>query len=125
MKRRMPLIRTAIIVLAVGLLYYVFITLTGISIPCIFRKITGLKCPGCGITRALIEAAHFDFTGMFWCNPVAVCIIVILLISFLVRIIFMPDFLSRNHIVFKIITISCCIALILWGIIRNLPFVDL
>lgn len=36
--------------LIIGMLYAVFIKITGISIPCLFREITGLKCPGCGIT---------------------------------------------------------------------------
>ncbi len=125
MKRRMPLIKTAVIVLAAGLLYYLFITLTGISIPCVFRRITGLKCPGCGITRAFIKAVHFDFIGMFRCNPVAVGIIFMLLILFFVRIIFMPEFLSKNSRLFKAITILCCAALIIWGIVRNLSCVNL
>ncbi len=32
-----------------------------ISIPCVFRLITGLKCPGCGNTGFVINAAHFRF----------------------------------------------------------------
>lgn len=32
-----------------------------VSIPCVFRLITGLRCPGCGNTGFVIAAAHFRF----------------------------------------------------------------
>ena len=33
-----------------GLLYGIFVSYTGLAIPCLFRKVTGLLCPGCGVT---------------------------------------------------------------------------
>ncbi len=32
----------------------------GIRIPCVFRKLTGLNCPGCGNTRAVVNLARGD-----------------------------------------------------------------
>lgn len=29
-------------------------------LPCFFKKMTGLYCPGCGLTRALHALVHFD-----------------------------------------------------------------
>ena len=39
-----------------------------ISIPCVFRLITGLKCPGCGNTGFVISAAHFRFADALRSN---------------------------------------------------------
>ena len=35
------------------ILYVIMYRITGIGVPCVFRKVTGLLCPGCGMTRAL------------------------------------------------------------------------
>lgn len=43
--------------------------------PCIILKITGVHCPGCGMTRAILSALRFDFLSafkyhaMFWSLP--------------------------------------------------------
>ena len=36
--------------------------LGGISLPqtCVFRNLTGLPCPGCGLSRSIVAAAHGD-----------------------------------------------------------------
>lgn len=47
---------------------YIFIRVTGLAIPCIFRKITGFLCPGCGITRAILAAVKLDFAKAFAYN---------------------------------------------------------
>ena len=62
-------IRTAAIVLAVGLCYLVWIKTTGIYIPCMFRLITGFKCPGCGITTMITALVSLDFETAFNANP--------------------------------------------------------
>lgn len=46
------------------------------DISCIFLEIFGIRCVGCGMTRALISALKFDFWGafgyhfMFWSVPI-------------------------------------------------------
>lgn len=68
-----------------GLLYYFIISITGISIPCPFNLITGLKCPGCGITRMISSVLCFDFKSAFNFNPVLFCSLLPLSIVFLVQ----------------------------------------
>lgn len=38
---------------------------TGQGIPCLFRLITGLKCPGCGVSHMLLAIIHGDFRKAF------------------------------------------------------------
>lgn len=46
------------------------------KIPCPFLTVTGVKCFGCGMTRALLSALKFDITTafdfhiMFWAVPI-------------------------------------------------------
>lgn len=37
--------------------------------PCLFRHLTGLYCPGCGLTRALHALAHGDVAATWAMNP--------------------------------------------------------
>lgn len=43
---------------------------------CPWRNLTGIPCPGCGMSRAWMAALHLDFAGaltyhpMFWAVPV-------------------------------------------------------
>lgn len=62
-------IKKHILIFAVGFAYYLWIVFTDIYIPCIFNKVTGLKCPGCGITHMMLAIARFDFKTAFLENP--------------------------------------------------------
>ena len=61
--------RDSIILLA-GILYAVFVRLTGLAVPCIFRTLTGWQCPGCGITRACLSLLKGEIRTSFSYNPV-------------------------------------------------------
>ena len=39
---------------------------------CLFHKLTGLWCPGCGSTRALHQLIHGNLSAAFRLNPLAV-----------------------------------------------------
>lgn len=62
------LLLTGGLLLAVALMY-----VTGVG--CIIKRVTGIPCPGCGMTRALSAALRFDFRtafsyhAMFWALP--------------------------------------------------------
>lgn len=42
---------------------------------CVFYNILGLKCPGCGTTRAFVRALHSDVSGAFALNPMFVTLL--------------------------------------------------
>ena len=55
---------------AAGFAYYMLARFH-FAVPCIFRTITGLKCPGCGVTHMLINMVQMNFAGAFAANPAA------------------------------------------------------
>lgn len=42
--------------------------ISGHGIPCLFRKITGFRCPGCGNTHAFTACMHFRWKEAFSYN---------------------------------------------------------
>ena len=63
-----------------GLIALVFIVLGGILLcvtgsrgiklpPCVFNRVTGLYCPGCGGTRAVRALLHGHFIKSVWYHP--------------------------------------------------------
>jgi len=63
-------IKTALLLVAAGLVYFVFIQIAGFGIPCLFYTITGWKCPGCGVTHMCTAILQLDFRAAFAANPV-------------------------------------------------------
>ena len=60
---------TYLCVLALGAVYFIWIKVTGIGIPCIFRLITGWSCPGCGVTTLILSALAGRFDLARDANP--------------------------------------------------------
>lgn len=57
--------------------------LTTVLPSCLFRDITGMPCPTCGSTRALLRLSHGDVPGSLAMNPLLSVILIIAIISFL------------------------------------------
>lgn len=102
--------------------YYIFVRLTGISIPCVFYEITGLKCPSCGITAMAVHMAEFRFSEAFECNPLLFFMLPFLGTLILIKIVFMPEWLTGKSRIYNGIMITCCILLVIFGVLRNLAF---
>ena len=45
--------------------YVVLFDATGLGIPCVLYEATGLKCGGCGLTRAAVSLLRLDFAAAF------------------------------------------------------------
>ena len=54
---------------------------TSIGSVCLFKSVTGLPCPSCGTTRALVEVAKGDLVHAFMINPFGILFAVIMVIS--------------------------------------------
>ncbi len=110
-----------LIILSVLVAYALFCYFIGGGIPCVFNKITGLKCPGCGITRMFISLMHFDFNSAFQYNPVVLILSPVIFIIIL-RAIFV--YIKNGDLQlgkkFDILTYVVIAILIIFGILRNI-----
>ena len=84
-KRLYTLLKKVGIVLLVGAGYAVFVKLTGWGIPCVFRLLTGLECPGCGISRMFLALLRFDVGLAAKYNLLVLCLLPVGLILFLYK----------------------------------------
>ena len=78
--RRRQVLQIGLLVLIVGLAYAAFCARTGWGIPCPIHLVTGLQCPGCGVSRMLLALLRLDFRGAFLANPVLLCMLPLLLL---------------------------------------------
>ncbi len=58
-------------ILAIGIPYYIFVSITNMGIPCPIYKATGLLCGSCGVSRMLLAMSHFKFAEAFGYNNAA------------------------------------------------------
>lgn len=77
--RARKILREAAVVLACGLVYLFWVARTGIGFPCVFRLVTGWKCPGCGITHAAVHLARGNFRAAWADNPLVITLFPFLL----------------------------------------------
>ncbi len=73
-KNSKQLLKKALLQFSVFFLGVAAVYFTGIN--CIFKKIFGITCPGCGMTRAYLSffkgdiKSAFEFNPMFWSVPI-------------------------------------------------------
>lgn len=101
------------------ILYLVLRRFTGLSVPCVFHKITGLKCPGCGITRMLDSLIVLDMEGARKANTFIFFTSPFLLFELIYEFL-LPHRNKRFRRINNILLIIYCVLLIAFGIIRNL-----
>lgn len=97
------------------LIYFGITSLIGHGIPCIFRLIIGFKCPGCGITTAAWAVLHGDFKAALDANFFVVVTSPLILTEVIIYLCH-KEMSTLNEILLGIYAV----ALILWGIVRNI-----
>ena len=116
-------------VLGIGVAYGLFVRLTGWAIPCIFHLLTGLHCPGCGLTRMCLALLRLDFAAAARYNLLAFCFLPVAALLFLYK--------ARRYVkigdwkVGTVETVLYCIAFVLsivFCVLRNtgtIPFLTM
>ena len=114
-------LKNILILIFIILVYLILGHTFHIYIPCVFHEITGLYCPGCGVTRMLYSLLSGDMYAAFRYNMLLfVClpIIVFLGINYIYA-----GFKNKKPLCFKIpnfIWIISIVILLIWMIIRNI-----
>ena len=70
-----------ILILLIALTLFVIIFILDTKIPCVFKSMLGISCPGCGMTRAIHEILHFNFFQAIKYNILALPLVVLGIIS--------------------------------------------
>ena len=65
------ILKETAVILGLGIAYFIFVSITGMYIPCPIRTVTGYLCPGCGISHYFVHMAHLEFKEAFRANPYA------------------------------------------------------
>lgn len=111
-----------LVLVAVG-----FVALTrifNIETPCPFYKITGLHCPGCGITRMFLAILQLNFYQAFRYNPLVFCLLpfaTLLFVDYVIRSFKNISGSLYTRLPDQLWSILLIIALV-YGILRNVPF---
>ena len=108
--------------MAAGIAYFVFTAVTGLGIPCVFRKVTGLYCPGCGVTHFIHDIAALRFKSLIGDNA-AVMILLPVWIAVIIAVLFRkedgPGWQKLPYV--KITAWASVAMLLIFGILRNIP----
>ncbi|WP_051656620.1 DUF2752 domain-containing protein [Butyrivibrio sp. AE3004] len=72
--------KEAAIIAAILMLNAIVYIVTGYGIPCVFKLITGLSCPGCGMTHAYLELLHGNIEGAISYNILSVTVMPLLIL---------------------------------------------
>ena len=107
-------------ILGAGVLYAFLILHTPFRIPCLFREVTGLQCPGCGTSRMALALMRFDIPAAFAYNPVAFFSFPAWFLISICAFVGRPKALRSSKNLLRILYINIVVYMI-FAIFRNLP----
>ena len=121
-KRLRKIIISTAVVLTVGFLYYLFIRISGRAVGCIIYEITGLYCPGCGVTRAVLSLLELDFQRAIHNNAFIVAYMLPTLVFACIRgWKYVKGKNLKYNIIEKIFVVSIIVFAIVFDLLRNIP----
>lgn len=119
--RKRYVIRTWAEIAAIGGIYLLVILLTPLRIPCPIRFLTGFQCPGCGVTRMVLDLLKLDVRQAFRDNAFVLLILPVLVPWGIYRIKKYIEEDSPGYSIFELILLGILLAgAVLFGIIRNI-----
>lgn len=113
-------ILTLLVIIVSFILYLIIGEHFSLYIDCPIKKLTGLYCPGCGITRMFFSILQLDFYQAFRYNP-----LVFISLPFFIFFYLQSLFTKKEPLYNKVPTkvwIALIIIFIIYGILRNVPF---
>lgn len=105
-----------VIAIILGILFIYILLKYNIGIPCIFHKLTGFYCPGCGMTRAFISLIKLDIYQAFRYNMLVIIFVPFFIIYGVNKYILKNKYKIPRFIFYILLVIT-----ILFAILRNIP----
>lgn len=112
------LIRKTAPFVVLGFVYYIWLRMTHLYIPCIFRSITGYRCPCCGMTTMCVSILRFRFIDAFYANPFIFTTVPFILFEIVYNV-YLSYAEKRMPLWNKILIGVFCSALLIFAIIRD------
>ena len=97
-------------------------TVLGLPKLCLFRNITGIGCPGCGMTRSLIATAHLHFEDAILFHPLGPPVLILLLLYSLMHVIKLRSRTGHLQQIPKVIPIALTICFVIVWVARLTGF---
>ena len=126
MQKRVLKLSSILFLIGVVTIIYSVLFKFGIVIPCVFYELTGLSCPGCGVTRMMFSLLKLDFYQAFRYNN-----LIFLFIPFIL--VYVIDFIIKklnnksDYLYQKTsdkVWIILLVITLLFGVFRNIPIFD-
>lgn len=110
------------VILAIGIAYYAIWRVTGIGIPCVFERVTGVYCPGCGISRMFAAMLRLDFKAAIGANVFVFCLLPFAgAVAIFKAIRYIRSGVTSDPLWLNVIYVIALIASIVFWILRNIP----
>lgn len=126
--KRLLIVFLVILVITIIVLYKVYNPIDSIYFPkCLFKGITGYKCPGCGSQTAVHHLLNLNIFSAFKANAILIFAIPYLILCFAFEMVKKPtekQLMWRKRLfgeraIYIVLTI-----IILFWILRNIPFIS-
>ena len=107
--------------LGLGLSYAVWLRLTGLAVPCLFRAVTGRLCPGCGVTQLCLALLRWDLAEAWSANPVLLLMLpVMAVLGVRLAVRYVRENGAAGPKWESALLWAMTALLIIWGVVRNL-----
>ena len=81
----LTILKPIVLLTILGFIYLFIFKKFNIGIPCVFRKLTGYICPGCGMTHALAEILNGNYKSAWEYNALSITALPIICVYLLYR----------------------------------------
>ncbi len=120
-ERMHKVLKSVLGILVLGIVYAVFVDVSGLSVPCIFHSLTGYLCPGCGITRLMLSLLHGDAEGARNANAFVYYLLPFAIVYILYRVFRYVRYDKSDFNKAEVVMLTAVLILTLaWGFYRNI-----